>query len=129
VLVDGKNEKQRFDTMLKHLHLLLHTEVALFVVVQFALLAIQGAALRRHRQRSFQLLVRSTVCGIALLIANSSVQVFRPTGDWIFWLYSFGFLFGVASALFTLAGFVLLFRDYQRLAEYFSKASTTQDVA
>jgi hypothetical protein len=119
-----QNEKRLFD-MLKHLHFLLHTEVALFLVVQFALLAIQGAALRRHRQRSFQLLVCSTLCGIALLIANSSVQVFRPTGDWIFWLYSLGFLFGIASAFFALAGFVHLFRDYRRLAEHFSKNSTT----
>jgi hypothetical protein len=89
-------------------------EVALFLVVQFVLLLIQGVALRRHRhrQRSFQLLFSSTGCGIGLLIANSSVQIFAPTGDLIFWLYLLGFFFGVASAFLALAGFVLLFRDY-----------------
>jgi uncharacterized membrane protein len=113
--------------MLKHIHLLLHLEVALFLVVQFVLLFIQGVALRRHRQRSFQLLVSSTVCGIGLIIANSSVQIFAPTGDLIFWLYLSGFFFGVASAFLALAGFVLLFHDYRRLAELFSNASTIQN--
>jgi hypothetical protein len=115
--------------MLNRIHLLLYLEIALFLVFQLALLLIQGAALRRHGQRGFQLLFSSTVCGIGLLVANTSVQVFAATGDWIFRLYLLGFCFGVAQTVFAWAGFVFLFRDYRRLAEHFDKTSDTHNAS
>ena len=113
--------------MLQHIHHLLQFQVVLFLVVQLALLYLQGAALRRHGHRCFLLLVASTVCGIGVLAASGAVLVFTPTEALLVWSYSLGFLFGTAQALLGLVGVGLLFRDYRRLAEHFSTTSATQN--
>ena len=113
--------------MLKHIHHLLQLQVGLFLVVQLALLYMQGAALRRHGHRCFLLLIVSTVCGVCVLAASGAVLVFTPSEALLVWSYSLGFLFGIAQGFFALAGAKLLFRDYRRLSEHFDSTSAIQN--
>ena len=107
---------------------LLQVQLVLFLIVQVALLILQGGALRRHGNRCFVLLVASTVCGVLLLIANGAPVFLTPTQTMLVWCYSLGFIFGVAQAFFGLIGVALLFRDYRRLADNFSNTSAQQKI-
>ncbi len=66
---------QKLFTMLQHVHRLLQFQVVLFLLAQVAILYLQGAALRRHGNRCFLLLVISTVCGICVLIVSGALLV------------------------------------------------------
>lgn len=105
--------------MLQHLIHLLQIQVILFLIVQLALLFLQGAALRRHGNRCFELLVASTICGVLLLIANGAMVFLTPTETLLVWCYSLGFIFGTAQAFLGLFGVAFLFRDYRRLTDHF----------
>ena len=111
--------------MIQYVHPLLLVQCALFFLAQVVLLCLQGAALRRHGNRCFQLLVASTVCGLFILIATAALLILSRTETLIVWCYSLGFIFGIAQALLGLFGVALLFRDYRRLADQFSNTSAT----
>ena len=110
--------------MIQYIHRLLQLQLALFFIVQVVLLCLQGAALRRHGHRCFQLLVGSTVCGLLLLIASGAMLVFTPTETLLVWCYSLTFIFGIGQAFLGLGGVASLFRDYRRLTEHFGNSRT-----
>ena len=100
--------------------------MVLFLIVQLTLLYLQGAALRRHKNCCFLLLVASTICGIFVLAATGTMLVFTRTEALLVWSYSLGFLFGIAQGVLGLIGAALLFRDYRRLAEHVSSVVANQ---
>ena len=113
---------------MKYINHLQQVQTILFLIVQVALLILQGGALRRHGNRCFALLIASTVCGVLLLIA-SGMMVFVTLDDTkLVWWYLFGFVFGIAQAFLGLLGVALLFRDYRRLADqYKDKLATSSN--
>lgn len=108
---------------LTHLH---QVQLALFLIVQVALLILQGNALRRHGNRCFALLIASTVFGLLLIIANGAILFLTRTQTMLDWCYSLGFMFGVAQAFLGLVGVALLFRDYRRMADHFRNTAAKQ---
>ena len=110
---------------MKYITHLLQVQLALFLIVQVALLVLQGGALLRHGNKCFLLLVISTICGVLLLIANGAMFFLTRTETTLVWCYSLGFFFGFAQAFLGLFGAAFLFRDYRRLAEHFSSTSAT----
>ena len=112
--------------MTQYIQYLPQFQFGLFLLFQVALLFLQGAALRRHGNKCFQLLVASTIFGILLLITRAALLVFLPTMTLFVWHFWLTFIFSIAQAVLGLAGAALLFRDYRRLAEHFSNSSTNQ---
>lgn len=113
--------------MLQNLNRLFQLQVVLFLLIQLALLYLQGGALRRHGNRCFLLLVVSTVCGICVLIFNGALVFFTPSEASLLWCYSLNFFFGAIQGFLGIIGAALLFRDYRHLAEQFSTPSATKD--
>ena len=112
--------------MLKYIHYLFAVQITLAALVCAVFLYFQWAAMRRHRQRSFELLVSSTLCAFGILAANAAMLIFPQTESSYAECVVLAFGFTVGQLGFCLAGTILLFRDYRTLAEHYEKNSAAR---
>lgn len=113
--------------MQQQIRLLFDVYLAMGVVIQLAMLYLQGAALRRHGNSCFVFLVIGTLSGIVVLAINGALLAFRHTETSVFWCYSLNLFFGALQGCCTVVGAAFLFRDYRLLAECLSAAPVTSD--
>jgi hypothetical protein len=110
--------------MLKIAHILFLA----ILVLQFGLAAVfiwlQAGALRRHRRRSFELLLTASICAVAATIVSLCLSTLPQTEQSYLWGVVLMAVFAIGNAVFNVSGLMALLRDYRRLEEHFAATAT-----
>jgi len=91
--------------------------------MQVTMLCLQMGALRRHGHDSFRMLVIASICGVAYTCLVCVPLMVTLSSGMSAVLYAAGLLLLLPAYILSVAGTVVLFRSYRRLAEQGTEAA------